>query len=122
MKLSVDEIKKFVSYNPEDGNFYRVPKLKKAGWKHPSGYRYLIINGVTFSEHRLAWFVTHGSIDENLVIDHINGKRGDNRLVNLRQVTVTENNKNCGVKHTESKLQQFLKNQGKPLDNTLTFG
>lgn len=49
------------------------------------------------SAHRVAWAVANGRWPEN-EIDHINGVRDDNRLVNLRDVTRTENHRNAGLK------------------------
>jgi len=43
--------------------------------------------------HRLAWAFVHGTWPENQ-IDHINGDRADNRIVNLRVVTNAENGRN----------------------------
>ena len=45
--------------------------------------------------HRAAWCITYGQWP--LVIDHINHNRGDNRLVNLREVTQAENAKNASM-------------------------
>ncbi len=45
--------------------------------------------------HRVIWKMFFGS-DPNC-IDHINGCRSDNRLVNIRAVTSEENAKNIGV-------------------------
>lgn len=43
--------------------------------------------------HRLAWFLHYGVWPAGS-IDHINGIRHDNRLVNLRDVTAAENSMN----------------------------
>lgn len=50
--------------------------------------------------HRLAWFISNGSIPE--FIDHINGNRSDNRLCNLRNVSRLENARNLGLSKLNS--------------------
>lgn len=48
--------------------------------------------------HRVIWKMVYGY--DPVMIDHINGDRRDNRLVNLREVTNAQNSKNSGrVKH-----------------------
>lgn len=41
--------------------------------------------------HRLVWEAVHGPIPHGLQIDHLNGRKADNRLVNLDAVTRCEN-------------------------------
>ena len=57
------------------------------------GYKHSSIFGFKFKAHRVAWACHHGEWPEN-EIDHINGDKTDNRLVNLRAVTALENCKN----------------------------
>ncbi|WP_395444039.1 HNH endonuclease signature motif containing protein [Caulobacter sp. UC70_42] len=52
--------------------------------------------------HRLAWLLTHGEWPEH-EIDHINGDRSDNRLVNLRPATRQQNMINRRM-HKSNKL------------------
>lgn len=44
------------------------------------------------SAHRIAYFLHHGS--EPVIIDHANGQRDDNRIVNLTSTTSKGNNQN----------------------------
>lgn len=46
----------------------------------------------TWRAHRLIWLWVHGVWPD--AIDHINGNPHDNRLENLRSVSIAENNKN----------------------------
>lgn len=48
-------------------------------------------NGKAILTHRLVWTAFNGEIDENQVINHINGIKNDNRLSNLELVTHQEN-------------------------------
>lgn len=47
------------------------------------------------SAHRVVWAMFYGQWPEHC-IDHINGDRSDNRIENLRSVTVAENQRNMG--------------------------
>ena len=49
-----------------------------------------------YKSHRVAYAIFHGVWPENY-IDHINGVRDDNRIVNLRDVSRAENMKNAAV-------------------------
>lgn len=66
---------------------------KVAGHFHPNGYIYLGIFGKLYSAHRVAFYMHHGSISEK-EIDHINGIKSDNSIVNLRQVSRITNMRN----------------------------
>lgn len=57
------------------------------------GYRHGHILGKRCSAHHAAWAISHGVWPKEQ-IDHINGSPGDNRLVNLRQVSNQENLRN----------------------------
>ena len=102
-KLQLFKDKGF-TYNPETGEvFSPTGKLQKTiddlgyircsirvgDWRKKRSLR---IRG-----HRLAWFLYHGDIDSKLQVDHINGKKNDNRITNLRLVTNGQNqfNKKC---------------------------
>lgn len=41
--------------------------------------------------HRLIWEVAHGPLSPDLQINHLNGRKDDNRIVNLEAVTGQEN-------------------------------
>jgi len=67
---------------------------KRAGTINPRGYCVIAINGKAYRAHRLAYAYMNGRISEQLEIDHINGIRSDNRIVNLRLATKAENQRN----------------------------
>lgn len=58
-----------------------------------NGYVLVRIDGHLYRAHRLIWLMVHGEMPMR-DIDHINGDRADNRLVNLRVVTRGENLQN----------------------------
>ena len=41
--------------------------------------------------HRLIWETVHGPIPDRLQIDHLNGRKADNRVFNLEAVTQSQN-------------------------------
>jgi hypothetical protein len=59
----------------------------------PNGYIRIGINNKLYVAHRLAWLYVHGEFPES-EIDHINGDRADNRILNLRKATPAENSQN----------------------------
>lgn len=74
----------------------RPDKLKRligkiAGCLHRSGYRTIKINNIEYPAHRLIWIYHYGSIDNDLVIDHIDGNKSNNDINNLRLVTQQQN-------------------------------
>jgi len=97
-----------LSYDPHTGDFFWKIKPSrgialgsKAGGVDKSGYvrlRYTF-KGVTrqLYLHRLAWRIHYGKWPD-LVIDHINRDRSDNRLCNLRVVSIKNNARNAGPK------------------------
>ena len=105
---AIKDASKFLSYDPETGHFtrikghYAMPYLigKRAGTLNDRGYRGVRINGIIVSEHRVAWYLMHGTLPEQ--IDHINGIKDDNRIVNLRAATREQNywNKPKTIKNT----------------------
>ena len=67
-------------YNPETGVFtWRFSRKgrkgvagSQAGTQHRKGYRYITLDRLRESEHRLAWLYVHGMLPCSEV-DHING-------------------------------------------------
>lgn len=57
------------------------------------GYRVTTFQGKLIRLHRLAYFLIHGEWPE-VSIDHINGVKDDNRWVNLRHASRSENQRN----------------------------
>jgi hypothetical protein len=89
-----------------------------------------MIDGKLYGAARLAWLYVHGEWPKNQ-IDHINRLRDDNRLVNLRDVTHTENCNNISTNnglpegvywHTKSAKYQTKIPQSVPVFGNIYLG
>jgi hypothetical protein len=69
---------------------------KQAGCNQ-RGYISIKIFSKGYLAHRTAWAMYYGVWPTQL-IDHINGDSSDNRVVNLRQTTQSENNRNTRIR------------------------
>lgn len=94
---------KLFRYEPETGNFIRLVATSNsihigdvAGCLS-GGYITISVLNRKRMAHRLVWIYMYGKYPPEC-IDHINGDRADNRLVNLREATYQENNRNMGIK------------------------
>lgn len=74
-----------------------VRKGRSAGTMRTDGYLSLQLYGQTFTLHRLIWYVAHGRMP-HCKVDHINGDRADNRIINLREATNSQNCMNSKIR------------------------
>lgn len=98
--ITFEEVDRLLNYNPDTGIFtWKIDRGTSckagsvAGGLNISGYMEIRFNKITIRSHRLAWLISNGSFPVG-VIDHINRDKADNRLVNLRDVSYSENNLN----------------------------
>jgi len=89
-----------LAYDPDTGAFVwrrstsnRKPAGAVAGSLRRNGYVHIKLGGKSYPAHRLAWRIVHGLWPAHQ-LDHINGVRSDNRIVNLREATQAENLQN----------------------------
>ena len=74
---------------------------KPAGHTRPDLYIAVSLKGQIYLAHRVVWCLHYGYWPTEL-IDHINGIRHDNRIENLREVTVAENRLNVRQARNDS--------------------
>lgn len=96
-------LKEHLHYEPETGVFTWIKKTsiksnnikigRLAATKMNNGYLAVQIFNKSYLSHRLAWLYVYGKLSEN-EIDHINGLKTDNRIVNLRICNHGENLQN----------------------------
>lgn len=72
-------------------NIFKVGSV--AGSVNSVGYVMLVLGRKKYAAHRLVFLYVHGVMPAEQV-DHINGIKNDNRLVNLRCVSPSVNNQN----------------------------
>jgi len=89
--ITQETVKSLLHYCPESGVLTRNSKV--AGGLSSDGYTTVGINTKRYYAHRIAWLYVHGKFPV-ADLDHINGDRRDNRMINLREATRTQNNAN----------------------------
>ena len=105
--LSVQELSRLLDYNPLTGcltwkvarNSYRgkVKPGTPAGTPDKHGYLVIVINGLVYWGHYLAWYMHYG-VWPSRQVDHRNLKPLDNSIDNLRLATMTEQRANQRVR------------------------
>lgn len=68
-----------------------------AGYKNNQGYLVVRFSGKQWKVHRIIWEIHNGIIPDNMEIDHINHKRDDNRIENLRIKSRRVNSMNIAI-------------------------
>lgn len=120
-----EELRKLLRYDHQTGNLfwkkrdasmfqdgYRSAEANCANWNSryagkkacnslSKGYFIGGVLGKRLKAHRIAWAIYYGKWPDHQ-IDHINGKRNDNRIENLRDVVASENQKNMKKPSTNS--------------------
>jgi HNH endonuclease len=97
--IDIHKLYEELLYIPESGYFLwniarpGVKKGKRAGSIKVDGYRKIRFNKEEYLEHRLAWFYYYGTWPTN-ILDHIDGNKQNNSILNLRESTTRKNSFN----------------------------
>lgn len=99
----LEELRHILEYDPDSGKIiwkgFRGNGVKpgtEAGYLNEEGYRVIQIRRKNYKAHRIAWVFTHGQWPK-VHLDHIDGNPSNNRISNLRECTVAENQQNRGI-------------------------
>jgi hypothetical protein len=100
MTLTAQRLRAALDYNPDTGLFVWKTRASRnvfagdiSACIAPNGYVVTSIDGKRYTQHRLAWLHVTGDWPVGTV-DHVNGRRDDNRWVNLREASRQQNNLN----------------------------
>lgn len=97
--LALDTVKELLYYNPDTGIFSWAKSRRGCKQGSPAGnlkwngYWVICLHGRKYPAHCLAWLYMTGEYPTE-DIDHINRCRADNRWLNLREATRSENMQN----------------------------
>lgn len=118
-----EELRRIFDYNPDSGALVFKTKRgkmnsgKQAGSIVGNGYMIVGLGGRNYQlVHRVIWSLVYGEIPPDMVIDHLNGDRADNRISNLRVVSRADNLRNQKLrKDNKSGFPgiHFIKNKNK---------
>lgn len=117
-------VREYFLYEPETGYLWRTKTTSKSvdlnkpvGSRNSQGYLDVDL-GKAYGKkvrntrvHRVAWFLSYG-IWPNQQLDHINGNKEDNRLINLRLVDHRKNQRNGFSKVGTSSLYKGVSRKG----------
>jgi hypothetical protein len=116
--LDQQKVKQILDYEISTGYFYWkertalcIQEGMQAGSYTTAGYIQIAINRYVYRAHRLAWLYVYGQWPKG-ILDHINRKKDDNRVENLRLVSITDNLKNQGIsKNNTSGVKGVCRNK-----------
>jgi hypothetical protein len=105
----IDLVRQVLSYEASTGKMYWTstvcrnrPAGTEAGHLQHKGHVVIQVNKKRYMAHRLAWLLHYG-VEAKGEIDHINGRRDDNRIENLRAVTTQINQQNRKAAQSNNK-------------------
>lgn len=112
--ITLEHLRKILHYDPASGRFtwlratsWRVRVGAVAGSVNKRlGYVVIGIGGVTYYAHRLAWLYVHGEMPSDQ-IDHIDGDRANNALVNLRKASMSDPSYGAALYNSLSVPQEY---------------
>lgn len=108
--LTFERANELFRYDPISGKVFRKVTTSSRSIKGTEAgsldkrerYLRVTVDGVGYQLHRVIMLLVHGHLDKSVQVDHISHDRADNRLCNLRLVSLSENNKNKSMDRRNS--------------------
>lgn len=106
-ELTIERARELFSYDENTGILKRknltrgVNSSLISGSKTDQGYLRTFVDGISYKNHRLIWFIYYGLWPSDN-IDHIDGDGCNNRISNLRVATQAKNIQNLRKSHKDS--------------------
>ena len=105
--MKISDVTDVYNYDKNTGLFSWKESSRKGVRKNhigsaQNGYLRLRVNKVYYCAHWLVWLIEKGSLPTKQ-IDHINGIKNDNRIINLREVDPILNSQNQRKAHKTNK-------------------
>ena len=92
--LTIERLQSVLSYDEDTGLFTWLGGIRAefvAGNLHQGGYINIVVDGLTYPAHVLAWFYKTGHWEK---VDHKDRNKANNAINNLRPATTSQNNYN----------------------------
>jgi len=100
-ELTQERLRELMTYDPETGNFIRVPQTGRGHRKRlgvcgcireRDGYRVIEVDSIKYFAHHLVWLWNNNELPK--LIDHVDGNPLNNRIENLRIADLKGNARN----------------------------
>ena len=107
--VTAERARELLAYDPETGILTwrtrrgRVPAGLATGCYDRDGYLDTKVDYKKYRNHRLAWLIYYGEWPRHQV-DHIDGDRSNNRILNLRDISGLHNKQNQTKAHSDSEI------------------
>lgn len=98
IKVSIGQEYLLKNYYYKEGNLFKTSTNQKIGHKSTSGYIMAMIRGHGKGLHRWIYMYHYGDIPDDMVIDHIDNNRLNNKIENLRCASFKTNSINTKKK------------------------
>jgi hypothetical protein len=129
VKPDAERVRQLFNYDPLTGVFTwrnnagrwgKIPAGTVAGSANGDGYLYVRVDGYSVQLALLAWLYVHGEWPD-LIVDHRNTTKTDNRIENLRLADYGQSNRNRGVHKSNACGLKGVSKRGKVWRSVVYF-